>query len=488
MPRWDQTRQIRARLDAEVGTLRRVARRRLALCYPSPYSVAMASLGFQTIYREVNAREGWAAERAFLPEEDGPRGGGQGGGAGICTYESETPVSEFPALAFSVAYELELAGLARFLDLCGVPPRRTERRADQPLVVCGGPLTYANARPLGAFADVVVSGEAEDVIDPLLAALARLPDREAALAALHGQPGVWLPGSAAEPGAHLVADDRHLPARSQITTPESELPEMFLVEVERGCSRQCRYCVMRRESRGPMRVVPAAAVLASVPATARRVGLVGAAVTDHPQLADILRALVDGGREVGVSSVRADRLDAEVVGLLRRGGQRTLTVAGDGASQRLRDELERHTSEEHLLRAGALARAAGMRRLKVYQLVGVPGETDADVDELIRFTRELSAVVPVALAVAPLVPKRGTPLADAPFGPVALLEARLHRLRGGLRGVAEVRAASARTAWIEHCLAQGGIEAGEAAIAAARAGGGFGAWRRALVAAGADAP
>jgi len=495
MPRWDQTRQMRERLDAEVGTVRRVAARRLALCYPSPYPVAMASLGYQTIYREVNGREGWAAERAFLPDEDGPRGGGQGGGAGICTYESETPVAEFPALAFSVAYELELAGLARFLDLAGVPARRAERRADQPLIVCGGPLTYANARPLGAFADVVVSGEAEDAIDPLLAALALLPDREAAVAALHGRPGFWLPGWGGEDEAgggagvaHLVADDRHLPARSQITTPGSELPEMFLVEVERGCSRGCRYCVMRRESRGGMRVVPAAAVLASVPAAARRVGLVGAAVTDHPQLCEILRALVDAGREVGVSSVRADRLDAEVVDLLRRGGQRTLTVAGDGASQRLRDELERRTSEEQLLAAGRLARAAGMRRLKVYQLVGVPGETDADVDELIRFTRELSAVVPVALAVAPLVPKRGTPLADAPFGPVALLEARLHRLRAGLRDVAEVRAASARTAWIEHCLAQGGVEAGEAAIVAARGGGGFGAWRRALLAVGASPP
>ena len=152
MPRWDQTRQIRGRLDAEVGTLRRVAARRLALCYPSPYPVAMASLGYQTVYRLVNGRNDWAAERAFLPDEDGATA------AGISTYESETPVAEFPALAFSVAYELELAGLARFLDQAGVPARREERRADQPLVVCGGPLTYANARPLGAFADVVVSG------------------------------------------------------------------------------------------------------------------------------------------------------------------------------------------------------------------------------------------------------------------------------------------------------------------------------------------
>ncbi|MBI5479562.1 MAG: radical SAM protein [Deltaproteobacteria bacterium] len=487
MPRWDLRRRIRARLDAEVGTLRRAAPRRLALCYPSPYPVAMASLGFQTIYREVNGRRGWAAERAFLPDPENEDAHARGG-APLCTYESGTPVTDFGALAFSVAYELELAGLARFLDLAGLPPRRADRGAGQPLVVGGGPLTYANARPLGAVADVVVSGEAEDALDPLLAALTQLPDRAGALDALAGQPGIWLPERAAEPGEPLVADDRHLPACSQITTPESELRDMFLVEVERGCSRSCRYCVMRRESRGSMRIVPAAAVLAAVPAAARRVGLVGAAVTDHPQLREILRALVDAGREVGISSARADRLDKEVVDLLRRGGQRTLTVAADGASQRLREALERHTSEEHLLAAGAFARAAGMRRLKVYQLVGAPGETDTDLDELVRFTRELCRIVPVALALSPLVPKAHTPLGDAPFGPVALLEARLHRLRAGLRGVAEVRAASARTAWIEHCLAKGGVEVGEAASAAARAGGGFGAWRRALLAVGAAPP
>jgi radical SAM superfamily enzyme YgiQ (UPF0313 family) len=473
MARWDIRQQIEGHLAAEQGTLRKTApAHRLALCYPSPYPLGMSSLGFQTIYREINARADWAAERAFLPDGDDATGP-------LVTYETLTPVGEFPVVAFSVAYELELASVGRCLDLAGVPALRTERAAGDPLVVCGGPLTVASPRPLGAFADVVVLGEAEETLGPLLAALVHAPDREAVRAALRGRAGFWLPGEG-EPGAPLAVDAERLPAWAAIVTPHSQLAGMFLVEVERGCSRGCTYCVMGRAVSGGMRLCAPEAVLARVPPAVRRVGLVGAAVTDHPRLADILRPLVLAGREIGVSSLRADRLDEEIVDLLARGGLRTLTIASDGASERLRAQLGRHTTAPDLLRAAQLARQAGLRRVKLYQLIGVPGEEDADIDELGAFVRDLARVAPVALAVAPFVPKPRTPLADAPFGPIPLLETRLRRLRAGLRGLAEVRATSPRTAWIEHRLAQGHEAAGVAALSAGRAGGGFAAWRRAL--------
>ncbi len=133
---------------------------------------------------------------------------------------------------------------------------------------------------------------------------------------------------------------------------------MFLIEPERGCSRGCHYCVMRRTTNGGMRTVPPERVLSLVPEAARRVGLVGAAVTDHPRIGELLRTLVDSGREVGVSSLRADRLTQELVDTLRRGGARTLTVASDGASQRMRDLVDRKHSEEQILRAAPL-RGAG---------------------------------------------------------------------------------------------------------------------------------
>jgi radical SAM superfamily enzyme YgiQ (UPF0313 family) len=255
---------------------------------------------------------------------------------------------------------------------------------------------------------------------------------------------------------------------------------MFLVEPERGCSRGCTYCVMRRSTNGGMRKVAPDVVLALVPEHARRVGLVGAAVTDHPQIAEIVRRLVDGGREVGISSLRADRLTDELVGLLARGGYRTLTTASDGASERLRVAIERKTKEKHLVRAAELARAHQMRQLKLYEMVGLPDERDDDIDELIRFGRELSKVIPLALGVAPFVAKRNTPLDGTDFAGIRVVEERLERLRRGLKGAVEVRPTSARWAWVEYVLAQGGIEAGRRALAAHREGGGFAAWRRAF--------
>ena len=467
---------IRARLDEEIGTIRREAPRRVALVYPSPYHVAMSSLGFQAIYGILNRLDGWVAERAFLPDD--VAGWGR---APLVTYEAEQPVGGYDVIAFSVAYELELTGLFDCLTLAGLPLLAAERGAQHPLVVAGGPLTFSNPLPLGAFVDVVIVGEAEELAPALLAAIDDEPNRAKLLDGLARRDGYWVPSIHGERlPAVAKADDSLLPARSTVVTPNTELRSMFLIEPERGCSRGCTYCVMRRSTNGGMRKVSPDVVLDAIPAHAKRVGLVGAAVTDHPKIAEIVRRLVDRGCEIGISSLRADRLTDEFVGLLARGGYRTLTTASDGVSERLREIIQRKTKEKHLVRAAELARAHGMRGLKLYEMVGVPGETDDDIDELVRFARELSKVIPLALGVAPFVAKRNTPLDGAPYAGIREVEGKLERLRKGLRGAVDVRPTSARWAWVEYVLAQGGIEAGRRALAAHQAGGTFAAWKRAF--------
>jgi radical SAM superfamily enzyme YgiQ (UPF0313 family) len=184
---------------------------------------------------------------------------------------------------------------------------------------------------------------------------------------------------------------------------------------------------------------------------------------------------------VGVSSLRADRLTDEIVGLLKRGGYQTLTTAADGASERMRTFVERKTKEKHLLRAAELCRDHKLRLLKLYMLLGLPGETSADIDELVRFALELAAVAPkVAISIAPFVAKRNTPLDGSPFESIASIDDKLARLRGKLRGRVAVRLTSPKWAWIEYRLAQGGFAAGAAAAVAARAGGRFADWKNAL--------
>jgi radical SAM superfamily enzyme YgiQ (UPF0313 family) len=231
-----------------------------------------------------------------------------------------------------------------------------------------------------------------------------------------------------------------------------------------------------------MRTVPPEEVLALLPEHARKVGLVGAAVTDHPRIVELVRTLVDEGREVGISSLRADRLCArpELVSLLARSGARTLTTAADGASERLRTALDRRTTAAQLLQTARLARAAGFARLKLYLMVGLPGETDDDLAELASLAAELSRILPLSFGCAPFVAKRNTPMDGAPFAGIAEVERKLSCLRGLLRGRAEVRPTSARWAWVEYMLAQGGPEAGLAAEDAWRAGGAFAAWKRAF--------
>jgi radical SAM superfamily enzyme YgiQ (UPF0313 family) len=396
-----------------------------------------------------------------------------------------------------VAYELELCGVAACLELAGLPPLAQDRDARRhALVIAGGPLTFSNPAPLGPFCDLILMGEADELVTDLAERLAVRPEamrgdpgaRSALLAELAQVPGYYVPaihGDAVP--AVAQASDELLPARSVIVTPDTELSDMFLTEAARGCSRGCTYCVMRRSTNGGMRVIAPERILAGIPAFARRVGLVGAAVTDHPRIAEVVRGIVDLGREIGISSLRADRLTDELVGLLARGGYRTLTVAADGPSERLRAFIERKTYERHLLHSAALAKTHGLHTVKIYMMVGLPTETDDDIDELVRFAGELRRVHPrIAFGVAPFVAKRNTPLDGEPFAGIATVEARLARLRRGLAGAALVRPTSARWAWVEYMLAQGDHRAGLAALAAHRDGGGFAAWKRAFVTHGAE--
>jgi radical SAM superfamily enzyme YgiQ (UPF0313 family) len=466
-------RLIKQRLGDEIGRIDKDAPRRIALAYPSPYSVAMSSLGYQQIYRLIQAMPGTACERVFLADP--------GTSPEIpLSYEGLRPLADFPIVALSVAYELEIAGVIELLRAGNIPPLREQRGPGHPFVIAGGPLTFSNPLPLAPFVDAVVMGEAEELVQPVLEAILGASTRSEALLALAGIAGVFVPEHHAALPAVSACDDALLPAFSAIRTQHTELSRMFLIETERGCSRGCRYCVMRRSTNGGMRIVPKEVVLEKIPRDAHRVGLVGAAVSDHPRIVDILRELGDRGCEVGLSSLRPDRLKDEFVEALQKVGYRTLTTALDGASERLRGLIERRGREPHYVAAAERARKYGMNRLKLYLMIGLPGETDADIDECVQFVGELSRVVPIALGIAPFCAKRNTPLDGMPYAGIAVVEQRLDRLRRGLRGRADVRATSARWAWVEYVLAQGGVAEGHAVLRAVEAGARFADYRRAF--------
>jgi radical SAM superfamily enzyme YgiQ (UPF0313 family) len=478
---------IRARLSDEVGTLVVDAPESVAFVYPSPYHTGMSSLGYQTLYRAINQRPGRAAHRAFLPDDVAEARRTR---APLLTYEALRPVSSYSVFALSVAYELELAGVVECLELSGFPPLAAERDARHPIVLAGGPLTFSNPLPLAPFVDVILMGEADETVHQALDIIFSAGDRDRVLREIADRiPSAHVPSLHGDQMPPVEkADSEHLPAYSQILTPHTELREMFLVEPERGCHRGCEYCVMRRSTNDGMRTFDIDKVLSLVPERARRVGLVGAAVTDHPRIADLVEALADTGLDVGLSSLRADRLNDRLCTALRRGGQTVLTTASDGASQRLRNLIQRRAPESVLVEAAQFARAHGFKRLKLYMMLGLPGEEDDDVAELIDFSVRLSKIVPLSLGIAPFVAKRNTPLDGAEFAGIKVVDKRLDILRKGVRGKVDVRGTSARWAWVEYVLAQGGQAEGRAVLDAVHRGGAFRDWKDAFDAMPADRP
>jgi radical SAM superfamily enzyme YgiQ (UPF0313 family) len=453
---------------------------RVAMLYPSPYRVGMSSLGYQRI--TVLLREaGFSAERVFLPDDVAAW---RASGLEPLSCETLTPLSRFDVIAVSFAYETELFGLFELLDLAGIPILREHRTAHHPKILLGGPISMASPMFLAPFVDACLLGEAEDIVADGVGAA--FDDREAFLDAIAALPGGWVPE---RDGARLPpiakAGPTHLPARSAWLSPEAELASMFLVEGERGCHRMCAFCVLRRTTNGGMRLVAADRLLATLPDEARKVGLVGAAISDHPDLPEILEALVADGRQVSVSSLRADQVARRpgIARALRASGARTLTTASDGASERIRKLMKKGTTHEHLLACAKQAGELHYDGFKLYMMLGVPGETDADVEELVRESLELAKAARPArlsLGVAPFAAKRGTPLDGEPFAGIKLVESRMERLRKGVRGAVEVRPASVRWAWVEHELAQGGPEIGLAMLEAWRAGASFSAVKRAF--------
>jgi hypothetical protein len=463
-------------LEAERGTIFKDAPLRVTLAYPNTYGVASASLGYQVIYRSLNAEPEVSCERTNLPED---AQAALLAGRRLVSIETGRPAGNCQVFCVSMAYELDLPNLVRMLEMAGIKPLASERDDTDPLVVVGGPVTSSNPFPLHPFADVIALGDGEALLPPLLGALRGARGKREVLELLEGVPGFGVPAltGLADPG-WATAEVEHLPAYAQIVTQHSELPGMFLVEANRGCPRPCTFC-LARVMYGPNRNSDPDKLLASIPGWADRVGLVGAALSDYRHTKRIARELAGRGVRLGVSSLRADTIDEELAAILRDGGLRTFTVASDAPSQRLRDYLKKGITEEHLEKCARIARDLGFAGLKVYMMIGIPGEEDSDYVELVRFMRHLASYTRVVVGMSPFVPKRHTPHFGDRYAGVKYVERRLAWLQRELRGHVEIRNVSAKWAWVESVLALGGPETGLAAMLVARDES-YGAWRGAL--------
>ncbi len=494
---------------------------RVALAFPNTYFVGMSNLGFQTVYKLFNEQPDIVCERFFLPPKT-ELAAQAASGAPLITLESQTPVRDFDVVAFSVSFEWDYTNVLTLLRLAGIPARSDQRTAHDPLVLIGGAVTFVNPEPLAPFADVIAAGEGESLIPPLLRAFTEASDRDDLLRRLVAERGYYVPSFydvhyagdgtiasyAARPGtgappvvkkAALKTTDAVDPPATTIFTPETEFGSRFLVEVVRGCANLCRFC-WAGYNYLPVRAFPKDRILELAKRAqpySNRAGLVSIALCDHPEIESILTELVDMGFAISPASLRLDDLTPTILDLLRRSGERTITIAPETGSDRLRRVINKTVTNDEILNAAEMIFAAGFENLKLYFMIGLPTETDEDLtairdltlqlrDIMLTHARPRGQIGRIVGSVNPLVPKPGTAYQWLPMIGDRDIERAIQRTRTLMAGIDNVffNIKSERHSFYQALLSLGDRRVAPAIEAAERNGGN---WRAAVAEAGVDA-
>ena len=520
---WQQRERALDLLSKEVGFVRKPhgGKLRVALAFPNTYFVAMSNLGFQTVYKLFNAEDDIVCERVFLPPKT-ELAAQLASGAPLITLESQTPVREFDIFAFSVSFEWDYTNVLTLLRLAGIPRRAAERTAHDPLVMIGGAVTFVNPEPLALFADIVSAGEGEALIPPLVRAFGAASDREDLLRRLVAERGFYVPafydveyagdgtiaafnareGTGAPPRvrkAALKTTEAVDPPATTIFTPDTEFGSRFLVEVVRGCANLCRFC-WAGYNYLPVRAFPKDRILQLAEQArphSNRVGLVSIALCDHPEIEEILTRLVEMGYSISPASLRLDDITPTILRLLRQSGEKTITIAPETGSDRLRRVVNKTLTNDEILEAAEMIFAAGMESLKLYFMIGIPTETDDDLVAIRDLTLQLREIMlkhartrghigRIVGSVNPLVPKPGTAYQWLPMEDDRSIERKIARMRSLTAGIDNVyfNIKSERHSFYQALLSLGDRRVAPAIEAAERNGGN---WRAAVAETGVDA-
>ncbi len=502
-------------LSKEIGYVRKphANRLRVALIFPNTYFVGMSNLGFQTIYRLFNDDPNIVCERAFLPPKQ-ELAALREAGTRIVTLESQTPVADFDIIAFSVSFEWDYTNVLTMLRLAGVPLRAADRDYQHPLVVIGGAVTFVNPEPLAMFADVIAAGEGEALVPALVDAMAT-SSRSEQLKRLAQARGYYIPsfydveyaadgtivkyvprdGTGAPPivrKAALKTTAAVDPPSTTIFTPDTEFGSRFLIEVVRGCANLCRFC-WAGYNYLPVRAFPTDRILALAQAArphSSKAGLVSIALCDHPDIEHILRSLRDMGYSISPASLRLDDLTPTIVSILKKSGERTLTIAPETGSDRLRRVINKTVTNAEILDSAELIFSSGIESLKLYYMLGLPTEDDDDLMAIRDLTLQLHQIMlkharprgrigRIVASVNPLVPKPGTAYQWLPMERTDVIERKMKRMRALVADIDNVyfNIKSERHSYYQALLSLGDRRIAPA-IEQAEANGGQ--WRKAL--------